>query len=59
VNVGDRDLEQLLDRIADLDLVRTAVHLERNLVRGAQAVRLLREEDGATDDALGLHGSLL
>src|SRR4029077_4771963 len=44
LHVLNRDLEQLLDRLANLGLVRVLVHLERVLAVGDERVALLRHD---------------
>src|SRR5690242_7515198 len=51
VDVGDLDVEDLLDRDLDLGLVGQRVHLERVLVLVQQPVALLRDHGGEQDVA--------
>src|SRR3990170_175337 len=47
------DLEELLDRLSDLGLVRVLVHLERVLAVGDERIALLRD-DGCQEDLVGV-----
>src|SRR5919205_3967807 len=53
-DLDDLDVEQLLDRLADLRLVRVGMHAERVLVVRGEHVALLAD-DRADDDLAGLH----
>src|SRR4051812_42282954 len=60
VDVHDAHLEERLDRVLDLDLVRVLADLEDHLVVALpEAVALLREDDRPADDLFRLHGCLL
>src|SRR5581483_12460261 len=54
VDANDLDLEELLDGLADLRLVRVLVHLERVLARDRRRVALLRD-DRREQDLRGVH----
>src|SRR3970040_378285 len=49
VHALDLDVEELLDRLPDLGLVRVLVHLERVLAVGDERVALLRDDRGQQD----------
>src|SRR3954469_9553028 len=53
-HLDDADVEQLLDGLADLRLVRLGMHAERVLVGGGEDVALLAD-DRADDHLRGLH----
>src|SRR5262245_21902650 len=55
VDVDDTHLEQGLDRVLDLDLVRVPMDLEDHLVLAlAEPVTLLGEDDRPANDLFGL-----
>src|SRR4051812_37103976 len=59
-HVDHGHLEELLDRVSDLDLVGRRSDLEDDLIHDAKLVGLLGEDDGAANDVLGSeHGDSL
>src|ERR1700733_328145 len=56
VDLSDLDLEEGLDGVPNLNLVRAEQNLEHDLVRLlTKQARLLGQHDGSTNDALGFH----
>src|SRR5688572_30326111 len=51
----DLDAEELLHRLADLDLVRLGLHAQHDLVAGLGNERALLGDDRAADDVGRLH----